>query len=124
MNVATFSALAEPNRLDILHLLSDGPLPVGEIADRLDLNQPQTSKHLRVLHHRPRRGAAAGEQTNLQAASGALRGDRHVAEDLPTYVGRQIRQPRRISSKAAGTTGTTQIQMNRRLYDGTSTSSK
>jgi DNA-binding transcriptional ArsR family regulator len=49
MNVATFSALAEPNRLDIVQLLCDGPLPVGEIAERLELNQPQTSKHLRVL---------------------------------------------------------------------------
>jgi DNA-binding transcriptional ArsR family regulator len=49
MNVQTFSALAEPNRLDIVELLLDGPLPVGEIAKQLNLNQPQTSKHLRVL---------------------------------------------------------------------------
>lgn len=49
MNVQTFSALAEPNRLDIVDLLLDGPLPVGEIANKLKLNQPQTSKHLRVL---------------------------------------------------------------------------
>lgn len=49
MNVTIFSALAEPNRLDIVELLRDGPLPVGEISDRLELNQPQTSKHLRVL---------------------------------------------------------------------------
>jgi DNA-binding transcriptional ArsR family regulator len=49
MNVMTFSALAEPNRLDIVELLRDGPLPVGEIAERLELKQPQTSKHLRFL---------------------------------------------------------------------------
>ncbi|MET3506941.1 ArsR/SmtB family transcription factor [Halalkalibacter oceani] len=49
MNEQTFSALAEPNRLDIVDLLLQGPLPVGEIANRLQLNQPQTSKHLRVL---------------------------------------------------------------------------
>lgn len=49
MNVQTFSALAEPNRLNIVELLLDGPLPVGEIAEKLELNQPQTSKHLRVL---------------------------------------------------------------------------
>ena len=49
MNVQIFSALAEPNRLHIVDLLLDGPLPVGEIADKLELNQPQTSKHLRVL---------------------------------------------------------------------------
>ncbi|MGP4039266.1 ArsR/SmtB family transcription factor [Gracilibacillus sp. D59] len=49
MNVQTFSALAEPNRLAIIDLLLDASLPVGEIAEKLDLNQPQTSKHLRVL---------------------------------------------------------------------------
>ncbi|MEH7126147.1 metalloregulator ArsR/SmtB family transcription factor [Bacillus sp. JJ1773] len=49
MNPQTFSALAEPNRLDIIDLLLEGPLPVGEIAKKLELNQPQTSKHLRVL---------------------------------------------------------------------------
>ncbi|WP_158737783.1 helix-turn-helix transcriptional regulator [Alteribacillus sp. YIM 98480] len=49
MNVQTFSALAEPNRLAIVDLLLNEPLPVGEIAEKLNLNQPQTSKHLRVL---------------------------------------------------------------------------
>lgn len=47
---STLSALAEPNRLKIVELLRDGPLTVGEIADRLGLEQPQASKHLRVLH--------------------------------------------------------------------------
>ncbi|MBD2865926.1 MULTISPECIES: ArsR/SmtB family transcription factor [Paenibacillus] len=50
MDTTTFSALAEPNRLDIVELLRDGPLTVGEITERLELNQPQASKHLRVLH--------------------------------------------------------------------------
>ncbi|MDD9267004.1 ArsR/SmtB family transcription factor [Paenibacillus sp. GCM10023248] len=46
---STMSALAEPNRLHIVELLRDGPLTVGEITDRLGMNQPQASKHLRVL---------------------------------------------------------------------------
>lgn len=49
MDITTFSALAEPNRLRIVELLQGGPLTVGEIADRLGLRQPQASKHLRVL---------------------------------------------------------------------------
>ncbi|WP_028612471.1 ArsR/SmtB family transcription factor [Paenibacillus harenae] len=49
MDAATFSALAEPNRLRIVELLLDGPLTVGEIADRLKLRQPQASKHLKAL---------------------------------------------------------------------------
>ena len=47
--IATFTALAEPNRLRIVELLRSGPQPVGEIGERLRLRQPQVSKHLRVL---------------------------------------------------------------------------
>lgn len=47
--IETLRALAEPNRLQIVELLHDGPRPVGEIAYRLRLHQPQVSKHLRVL---------------------------------------------------------------------------
>ena len=39
----------EPNRLHIVELLRDGPLTVGEITERLGLQQPQVSKHLKVL---------------------------------------------------------------------------
>jgi DNA-binding transcriptional ArsR family regulator len=49
MAFSTLLALAEPNRLHIVELLRDGPLTVGEIADRLGLRQPQASKHLKVL---------------------------------------------------------------------------
>ena len=47
--VETFAALAEPNRFRIVELLRSGPRTVNDIGDRLDLNQPQVSKHLRVL---------------------------------------------------------------------------
>ena len=43
------TALAEPNRLRIVELLRERPHAVGEIAERLDLLQPQTSRHLRIL---------------------------------------------------------------------------
>lgn len=49
MNANVMSALAEPNRLQIVDLLRASPLTVGEIAERLGLRQPQASKHLRVL---------------------------------------------------------------------------
>jgi DNA-binding transcriptional ArsR family regulator len=47
--VETFAALAEPNRFRIVELLRSGPRPVNDIGERLRLNQPQVSKHLRVL---------------------------------------------------------------------------
>src|SRR5215813_4574283 len=47
--IATFAALAEPNRFRIVELLRSGPRPVNDIGERLHLAQPQVSKHLRVL---------------------------------------------------------------------------
>jgi DNA-binding transcriptional ArsR family regulator len=47
--VETFAALAEPNRFRIVELLRSGPRAVNDIGERLQLNQPQVSKHLRLL---------------------------------------------------------------------------
>jgi DNA-binding transcriptional ArsR family regulator len=46
---STLNALAEPNRHRIVDLLRAGPRPVGDIVEALGLQQPQVSKHLRVL---------------------------------------------------------------------------
>ncbi len=47
--IETFAALAEPTRFRIVELLLSGPRAVNDIGERLQLNQPQVSKHLRVL---------------------------------------------------------------------------
>jgi DNA-binding transcriptional ArsR family regulator len=44
-----FNAVAEPRRREILNFLALQERPVGEIVDRLNLEQPSVSKHLRVL---------------------------------------------------------------------------
>ena len=44
-----WTALTEPHRFQIVELLRDGPLTVGEITQRLGLQQPQASKHLKML---------------------------------------------------------------------------
>jgi|SRR5579871_2137636 len=49
MNPQMFSVLSEPNRFHIIELLRNKPHPVNEIVDQLHLNQPQVSKHLKVL---------------------------------------------------------------------------
>src|SRR4051794_13555996 len=46
---AVLDALGEPVRRRILELLSDGPQPVGRLADQLPVGRPAVSKHLRVL---------------------------------------------------------------------------
>lgn len=47
--VTTFEVLAQPIRRSILDRLRGGEQLVGELAEALELSQPQTSKHLRVL---------------------------------------------------------------------------
>jgi DNA-binding transcriptional ArsR family regulator len=49
MDIKTFSALAELKRFRIVEILIDCPLTVRDIAERIQLRQPQTSKHLHVL---------------------------------------------------------------------------
>ena len=41
--------LAHPRRLEILHVLSEGPLEVGRLASRTGLSQPNVSQHLALL---------------------------------------------------------------------------
>ena len=46
------AALSDPNRLLILYALNEGPRNVTELATELGLNQPTTSRHLKVLRDR------------------------------------------------------------------------
>lgn len=45
-----FRALGEPYRLRLLQVLETGDKTVGELVAALDGNQPNTSKHLQILH--------------------------------------------------------------------------
>ena len=44
-----FEALGDPNRRDILRLLSAGDKPVSQIAAALPISRPAVSRHLRLL---------------------------------------------------------------------------
>ena len=46
------AALSDPSRLLILYALNEGPRNVTELANELGLNQPTTSRHLKVLRER------------------------------------------------------------------------
>jgi DNA-binding transcriptional ArsR family regulator len=49
VNEATWAALTDPSRRAVLELLRRRPHAVGELVQALELSQPATSKHLRVL---------------------------------------------------------------------------
>jgi DNA-binding transcriptional ArsR family regulator len=42
-------ALGDPTRRAIFELLADGPLAVGELANRVPVSRPAVSQHLAVL---------------------------------------------------------------------------
>lgn len=46
---ATFSALADPMRREILAKLASGPTTVGELAEPFSVSAPAISRHLKVL---------------------------------------------------------------------------
>ena len=67
----TFAALADPTRRAILTRLATGDRAIGELAARIENNQPAVSKHIRVLeragHARIRREGRV-RRTSLVAA--------------------------------------------------------
>jgi DNA-binding transcriptional ArsR family regulator len=48
---ATFSALADPTRREILARLASGEATVNELAEPFDISLQAVSKHLKVLEH-------------------------------------------------------------------------
>ena len=69
-----FNAIAEPQRREILALLRAGERPVGELANKLGMTQPGTSKHLRVLREVGLvRDRKAGKQRLYALDAGGLR---------------------------------------------------
>src|ERR1035437_4235640 len=41
--------LANPRRLEIVHLLAEGPREVGRLAEEMGISQPNVSQHLAVM---------------------------------------------------------------------------
>ena len=41
--------LSNPKRLELIHLLAEGPREVGRLADELGISQPNVSQHLALM---------------------------------------------------------------------------
>lgn len=44
-----YQAIADPNRREILNLLTNNPLNLNAVADRFDISRPAISKHIKIL---------------------------------------------------------------------------
>ena len=49
LQAEVLKTLASPRRLQIVHLLADGPRDVGRLAEELGISQPNASQHLAVM---------------------------------------------------------------------------
>ena len=49
LQAEVLKTLASPPRLQIVHLLADGPSDVGRLAEELGISQPNASQHLAVM---------------------------------------------------------------------------
>ncbi len=45
-----FQVIADPNRRQILYLLSKDSLTINSLAENFDMSRPAVSKHIKVLH--------------------------------------------------------------------------
>jgi ArsR family transcriptional regulator len=51
LQAEVLKVLASPIRLEILHLLANGPIEVSRIADTIGASQPNVSQHLAVMRN-------------------------------------------------------------------------
>ena len=49
LQAEVLKTLANPRRLEILHVLVRGPIEVGRLAEAIGATQPNVSQHLAVL---------------------------------------------------------------------------
>jgi DNA-binding transcriptional ArsR family regulator len=46
-----FQVIADPNRREILRLLSKDSLTINALAENFDMSRPAVSKHVKLLYH-------------------------------------------------------------------------
>ena len=84
------SALSDPNRLLILYALNEGSRNVTDLTNELNINQPTTSRHLKVLRehglvHTTRQGTSITYHISDKRLIQALDLLRNVMRDRLAY---------------------------------------
>ena len=49
LQAEVLKTLANPRRLEIIHLLAEGPREVGRLAEEMGISQPNVSQHLALM---------------------------------------------------------------------------
>jgi DNA-binding transcriptional ArsR family regulator len=102
---SVFDALGEPVRRRILELLTDGPTPVGELAQQLPVGRPAVSKHLRILSNAGLIEHRSVGTRNLYALApeGLTVAQQWLVRTWDTALGAYAEEVRRVREQRDGT---------------------
>jgi ArsR family transcriptional regulator, virulence genes transcriptional regulator len=99
LQAEVLKVLANTRRLEILHLLADGPREVSRLAEELGISQPNVSQHLAVMRSA---GLVRAERDGREVRYGLA--DPEIIVACETMRGVLVRRLARITH-AAGLSG-------------------
>lgn len=102
LQAEVLKTLASPRRLELLHLLADGPREVSRLAAELRMTQPNVSQHLAVLRTA---GLVEVERDGREARYRLADPDVIVAcEVMRSVLERRIQRLARLAASERGST--------------------
>jgi DNA-binding transcriptional ArsR family regulator len=98
LQVEILKTLANVRRLEIIHLLADGPREVSRLAEEMGISQPNVSQHLAVMRAA---GVVDAERDGREVRYRLS--DPEIIEACETMRGVLVRRLARISAAASRT---------------------
>jgi DNA-binding transcriptional ArsR family regulator len=98
LQAEVLKTLSNPKRLEIVHLLAEGPREVGKLAEQLGISQPNVSQHLALMRSA---GIVEAERDGREVRYRLS--DPEVIVACETMRGVLVRRISRISQAAART---------------------
>jgi ArsR family transcriptional regulator, virulence genes transcriptional regulator len=98
LQAEVLKTLSNPKRLEIVHLLAEGPREVSRLADELGISQPNVSQHLAIMRAA---GVVAAEREGREVRYRLS--DPEIMVACETMRGVLLRRISRISAAAART---------------------
>jgi len=100
LQAEVLKTLSNPRRLEIIHLLADGPREVGRLAEEMGMSQPNVSQHLALMRSA---GVVEAERDGREVRYRLS--DPEIICACETMRGVLVRRLARISAAATRTPG-------------------
>jgi ArsR family transcriptional regulator len=100
LQAEVLKTLSNPRRLEIIHILADGPREVGRLAEEMGISQPNVSQHLALMRSA---GVVEAERDGREVRYRLS--DPEIICACETMRGVLVRRLARISAAATRTPG-------------------